>query len=314
MSLSKEQEKWLEQNGSDEGNYANVPEELSTEEFWKAAVAKNAWALKYIPEAMKTEAVCLAAVQHNSFALKYVPNAVWAEAVCLAVVQQNGWLLEYVPEALKTEAVCLAAVQNGGSLAYVPEALKTEDLYIEVMKKSRCSYHYTQYSTARVYDGHPLQSVPKELQTEAVCLAAVLSDSDASRYTPAALWTEAFRAIVSSARSAISSGSGGGGYGIHLIKPKDLIVSVEAAYKSALTTEALCLAEVQKNGRALRYVPEEFKTEAVCLAAVKQAGHALAYVPEALKTEEIRIEATKHSAISSESGDLGGYGVGLISK
>ena len=415
MSLSKKQKEWLEQNGSDGENFANVPEELSTEGFWLEAVRKNdralqyvpkAWktealdaiiwtissgfsfgsggsgygiglikkdmpeewateefwikavqkhyrAFNYVPEAMRTEAVrhaaealCLAAVQQNSYALNYVPEALKTEAVCLAAVQNGGYPypLQYVPEALKTEAVCLAAVQKySDSLKYVPEAMRTEAVYIEVMKQSKVSYHYTQYSTAKVYDGHPLEGVPGELQTEAVCLTALLSDSDAWRYVPEALKTETFRAIVSSASSAspaissgsggegyglhliwpkdlivspaspaISSGSGGEGYGIHLIKPKDLIVSVEAAYKSVLMTEALCLAEVQKNGRALRYVPEEFKTEAVCLAAVQQSGLALAYVPEALKTEALCLEAMKHMAISSDSGYLGGYGVGLI--
>jgi hypothetical protein len=53
MSLSKEQEKWLQEKGSNEGNYTNVPEELSTEAFWREAVSKNAWALEYVPDALK---------------------------------------------------------------------------------------------------------------------------------------------------------------------------------------------------------------------------------------------------------------------
>jgi hypothetical protein len=66
MALSKEQEKWLEQNGSDEGNYANVPEELSTEAFWREAVSKNAWVLAYVPEALKTEEIRIEAMKHSA--------------------------------------------------------------------------------------------------------------------------------------------------------------------------------------------------------------------------------------------------------
>jgi hypothetical protein len=61
--------------------------------------------------------------------------------------------------------------------------------------------------------------VPEKLRTEAVCLAAVLSDYRALDFVPEALKTEAFEAKIRSIMSPISSGSGGGGYGIGLIKP-----------------------------------------------------------------------------------------------
>jgi len=81
--------------------------------------------------------------------------------------------------------------------------------------------------------------------------------------------------------------------------------------KKTFSTEALCLAEVQKNGMALRHVPEKLKTEAVYLAAVKQDRNAIEYVPQALRTEAFCINAGIRSAISSGSGGSG-YGVGLI--
>ena len=85
------------------------------------------------------------------------------------------------------------------------------------------------------------------------------------------------------------------------------------------SSEEFWLEAAQKFYGAFNYVPEAMRTEvvrhaaeAVCLTAVQQTGLALAYVPEALKTEALCLEAMKHMAISSESGDLGGYGVGLI--
>jgi len=77
--------------------------------------------------------------------------------------------------------------------------------------------------------------------------------------------------------------------------PESLKAKVDAALKNAFSTEALCLAEVQKNGRALQYVPEEFKTEALCFAAVQQDGWALAFVPENLKTVDLCSAAMKHN-------------------
>jgi hypothetical protein len=85
-----------------------------------------------------------------------------------------------VPDALKTEAVCLAAVLK---------------------------------------DHIALQFVPDAQKTEAICLAAVLKDRGALAYVPEAIRTEAFMAKISLLSSAISSGSGGSGYGIELIKP-----------------------------------------------------------------------------------------------
>jgi hypothetical protein len=285
MALSKEQVKWLEKISGNSENFREVPEELLTVEF------------------------CLAAMESNGYALIYVPEALKTEAVYLAAVQRYGGVLEYIPEALKTEALCLAAVQqNGDALKYVPEALKTEAICIEAMRHSRMSTSMYQGRTY-IYT-HPLQQVPEGLKTEAVCLAAVLSDYRALDFIPDALKNQV-RYLAEVIRPTISSGSGVSGYGIGLIKPEDFKAVVEAALKSAFSTEALCLAAVQKNGIALKYVPEEFKTEALCLAAVQQNGSALEYVPEALKTEALCIEAMKHLPISSGSGGSG-YGIGLI--
>jgi len=67
--------------------------------------------------------------------------------------------------------------------------------------------------------GNEMQFIPDAQKTEALCLAAVLKDSRALEYIPEAMKTEAFEAKINLIRSAISSGSGGSGYGIELIKP-----------------------------------------------------------------------------------------------
>jgi len=229
MALSKEQKEWLKKISDDSINMKKVPKELFTDEFCLATVQQNGEALEYVPDALITEALCLSAIQQAVGALKFVPDTLKTEALCLAAVQENGYALQYVPDALKTEAVCFAAVQqDGDALRYIPDALKTEALCIEAMRHS--SVHVT-----LLYRGgmgmqkpppptHPLQLVPDELKTEAVCLAAMLSDQRA--YIPSNLsaldfMPEALRPQVGYLaevfRSAISSGSGGSGYGIELI-------------------------------------------------------------------------------------------------
>jgi len=84
-------------------------------------------------------------------------------------------------------------------------------------------------------------------------------------------------------------------YGSEKDIPENLKASVDAALKNAFSTEELCLAEVQKNGMSLKYVPEELKTEAVCFAAMKHDGWALQFVPENLKTVDLCVEAMRHN-------------------
>jgi hypothetical protein len=140
--------------------------------------------------------------------IKKIPEELLTEEFCLAAVQRNGMALQFVPDALKTEALCLAALrQDGSALAYVPEALKTEVLCLVAVQTS---FHWNE---------PVLQYVPEALKTEDMCLAAVQHDNWALRYVPEALKTEAFMAKISLLRAAISSGSGGSGYGIDLIKP-----------------------------------------------------------------------------------------------
>ena len=114
MALRKKQREWLENNGSYDGNYANVPEELSTEEFWHEAVRKNIWALRYVPEKWKTIDLFLEVMRYTVFS-KYGRS-------------QYGYDLNRVPEELRTETACLAAMQAQGGMAlkFIPDAQKTE--------------------------------------------------------------------------------------------------------------------------------------------------------------------------------------------
>ena len=56
-----------------------------------------------------------------------------------------------------------------------------------------------------------------------------------------------------------------------------------------------CLAAVQKNGNALRQIPESMKTFEICLAAVQNDGTAFEYVPEHMLTLEIWLAAVEEN-------------------
>jgi hypothetical protein len=50
-------------------------------------------------------------------------------------------------------------------------------------------------------------------------------------------------------------------------------------------TEAEAIAAVERNGFALRFVPEALRTAELCLAAVEQDGGAILFVPAELQDE-----------------------------
>ena len=61
-------------------------------------------------------------------------------------------------------------------------------------------------------------------------------------------------------------------------------------FRAILNAEAAMVA-VERDGYALRYVPDELKSEAVVSKAVECNGYALQYVPEALMTEAVTLNS-----------------------
>ena len=61
-----------------------------------------------------------------------------------------------------------------------------------------------------------------------------------------------------------------------------------------LKSEAVCAKAVENDGEALRYVPDELKSEAVCAKAVENDGEALQYVPDELKSEAVCAKAVEN--------------------
>jgi len=70
---------------------------------------------------------------------------------------------------------------------------------------------------------------------------------------------------------------------------KEIITSFTKKELEQWYDEKYCLAAVEQDGYALRYVKEQ--TEAICLKAVEQDGDALRYVKE--QTEAICLKAVE---------------------
>jgi len=114
MSLSKEQEEWLDKIASKDqirwrygqpiihNIFNDIPKELVTEEFCLAVVQRNCYLLFSVPEELKTEAVCLVAAEVG-MELWRIPDKLRTEAVCIAAVKQDAGELQYVPKKLQSK-------------------------------------------------------------------------------------------------------------------------------------------------------------------------------------------------------------------
>ena len=75
--------------------------------------------------------------------------------------------------------------------------------------------------------------------------------------------------------------------GMQFMDENDAGVSPGLILKRWQDLEALLHWAVDKNGMALKYVPEHLRTETICSDAVGRDGNALQYVPEHLRTEAL---------------------------
>ena len=114
-----------------------------------------------------------------------------------------------------------------------------------------------------------------EVQTEAMCLAAVRRDGWLLEY-------------------------------VHVKTPELCMAAVQQngvalrCVPDELKTPEICLAAVRKYGYAVRFAPDEIKTPELCLAAVQQNGYALQYVPEELRTLKICMAAVRRNGSALE--------------
>ena len=139
-----------------------------------------------------------------------------------------------------------------------------------------------------------------EVQTEAMCMAAVLQDGWLLEYvhvkTP-----EICMAAVQQNGYALQY------VPVELRAPELCMAAVQRNgdalqfVPEELKTPKLCLVAVQRNGGALLFVPEELKTPKLCLVAVQQNGYALGCVPEKLKTPELYLAAVQQNGFALRS-------------
>ena len=197
--------------------------------------------------------------------IKYIPRKFLSEQVILEAVKINTFVVKHIPAKFLSKKVQLAVVKRTGSLIdCIPEKLLSEQVCIEAIKN--CDF--------------AIKHVPPTLLSENVCFAAVKHDG----YALICLYD---KGIIPSEK-------------VQLAAVKRCGDVLENICKAGTPTEEMCLAAVKNNGRAIRYVPQEFLSKQIQSTALKQNGLAVKYIQTEKLSEEICLEAVTENGLAMQ--------------
>lgn len=264
-----------------------VPPEYANYEIYESAVSQSGLALQHVPESLKDESLCFKAVLSNGGGfihtpkrfvnqklcdiavaqlgglIKEVPLEFLSENLCLEAVREQCGALEHIPEAFRTKAVCIESLKNAHNFKNVPDHLLNEELIMGVAENYGPDYYQTM-----------LLLIPKDKQTEKICMAAVKASGHNLEFVARSLQTES----------------------ICLTAVKNYGRSIQYV-SNRILSESICFAAVNKWAGAIRYVPESFQSVELCLLALKTGApwEVLQYISKSylLKHPYLLSKATK---------------------
>jgi len=237
-----------------------VPPEYANYEIYESAVGQSGLALQHVPESLKDESLCFKAVLSNGGGLVHAPKRFVNQKLCDIAVAQNGYVIKVVPLEFLSEDLCLQAVRGQcGALGHIPEALRTKAVCIESVKRNAHNFRHVPdhllneeliMGVAENYGPNYYQTmfplIPKNKQTEKICMAAVKENGRNLEFVARSLQTES----------------------ICLTAVKNYGPSIQYV-SNRILSESICFAAVNCWGGAIRFVPESFQSVELCLLALK---------------------------------------------
>ncbi len=231
---------------------------------------------------LRYQDICELALQRRPDWIEYVPKKLMTPIVCESAVSADGSNIELIPEELRTKELWeLAVRENGRMIDKVPEELRTDELLLMAIK----SYPEC------------IKLFPEELKTKEVCLRAVSKCGRLVEYVPQSLRTyEMYYAAADNwIIKDIPDEYLDKKLALKVFASEECYVYTTVPYIfSKVPDPEVYLAAVRKDGRALRYVPDESKTYEMCLDAVHGDLNAVKYIPDSLFTDEIRHFYAEH--------------------
>lgn len=236
-----------------------------TEDMCLTAVKQNGMALQFVKD--KTLRVNLAAVEQNGLAIQFIPYKDRAKHVMFSAIRNNPkalLLMEYMSydlciDAIKMDYTMMQYIDNP-SPKLIEEAIKIEPGVVNYIKNDN-TFDISDDANKNVVDleqleqdGLLLKNVPKNKQTEEMCITAINQNPNAYYYvrirTPTVLLTA--------------------------VKKNPWLIEEMSRSEQ---TEEMCLEAVSRAGATLMHIYDSIKNDKICITAVKQLHFAMFYVP-----------------------------------
>jgi len=212
------------------------------------------------------------------------------------ITNENRWTFQQTPESLLQSVTLL-----GPSISYVLRKFITYELCklaIESHGDSICGIEPDTVSAEEYYalclqtvrkKGGMLDEIPKEVQTQELCDAAIESRCWAIEYC-----LDRFKTYENCFSAVMGNGK--------------VLVHVPAKY----IDEAMCMAAVKSKYPCLDKIPKEFLTKDLCEAAVKANGENVKWVPDKFMSCELGYIAITSPGPYASSSDMAGSNIQYI--
>ena len=263
----------------------DVPVNLLTEELCKKAVIQSAKELNNVPFAFMTPSFVVEVARQSTYdCVRFVPEAFRKSAFYYELVCLDPEFIWYIPRKALTAKIGKAVIKGMG-YSTTAEAVKAKPA---LLSRLHCSLYdhetclsfvmsdYFKNSCGEDQDGNPMIGFNTE------------EDRKAGRIYLGEKYTETYSLP-------------------HMMKWPDvaiMLLAINGVYISfvdqAVLTEEMCLAAIESNPYAFRYLPPRFQTEKVCVHAFENDPDLIRWFPEEYITEQVALKAVENSGYNLE--------------
>ncbi len=215
------------------------------------------------------------------------------EESVLASVSEWGPSISYVRDELIDYNLCSIAISNhdGAICGIKPHLLKSDEYYDICLQSATAN-------------GWNMRHIPKQVQTQELCDAAIKSICWAIKFCK-----DKFKTYDNCYSAVKRNGKCIEHVPVQFIDEKICLAAVQSRYQclnlipKGYVTKELCEAAVNANGENIRYVPDEFMSTDLAYIAITipgphapssdMAGSNIQYIPAKYLTKDIIVESAK---------------------
>ena len=199
----------------------------------------------------------LEVIKFNGLYFKCVNPKIHTEEMCMEAIKSNYHNLKYIKVSIQTYEMAMEAVKKGGIciLKYISLPLINEKLILEAIQNTVPVRFYQEY-------------LPRQFQTEKVCLEIVKKNADYFEFVNSDLQTEEMA--------------------MEAVKQNGFLLLY---VRKDLQTEEMAMEAVKNNRKAIEFVSKEFLSKKLYLIHIRNHPETFNKLPLKFQTKEFLLEA-----------------------